>query len=177
MVKLFMPLLCPIDNLMENHEIIICDTVVAKQAHKELFRYSDDAYVTGDGAQKIFHIISNTVNSCNGESNSCPSKIHLVLSWLNLLQVSLWQAKKPTTGDVFTVIKNVGVSSHELQPFKTSDINDIFPWLYYGKRFDMLRKLCHKAKKQMECNLKNHSIRVDCHLVADDTKRIVASSL
>jgi hypothetical protein len=172
-----MPFLCPIDNLKENHEVIICDSVVAKQAHKELFHYRDDVYVTVDGAENIFGVISNTVNSCNAEQQSCPSKIHLALNWLNLMQVSLWQAKKPTTGDAFTVLKNAGVDSHELQPFKTADISDIFPWLYYGKRFDILRKLCHKAKKQMEAHLKDHSIRVDCHLIAEDTKKVVASSL
>lgn len=172
-----MSLLCPIDNLNENHEIIICDSAVAKQAHKELFRYSDDVYVTVDNTENIFDIISNTVNLCNAGSQSCPSKIHLVLNWLNLLQVSLWQAKKPTAGDAFTVLKNTGIGSHELQPFKNSDLNDIFPWLYYGKRFDILRKICHKAKKQMEAHLKNHSIRVDCHLIAEDTKKVVASSL
>ncbi|BCB97339.1 hypothetical protein JZK55_22610 [Dissulfurispira thermophila] len=172
-----MSLLCLIDNLNENHEIIICDSAVAKHAHKELFRYKDNAYVTVDNTENVFDAISNTVNLCNAESNSCPSKIHLVLNWLNLLKVSLWRAEKPTQGDIFTLLKNIGVGSHELQPFRTSDLNDIFPWLYYGKRFDILRKLCHKAKKQMETHLKNHSIRVDCHLIAEDTKRIVASSL
>lgn len=177
MVKLFMPLLCPIDNLKENHEIIICDSVVAKQAHKELFRYSDDVYVTINESENIFDVISSIINSCNAGSQSCPSRIHLVLNWLNLLRVSMWQAKKPATWDAFTMLKNAGVGSNELQPFKTADIDDIFPWLYYGKRFDILRKLCHKAKKQTEAHLKNHSVRIDCHLIAEDTKRVVASSL
>lgn len=172
-----MPLLCPIDNLKDNNELIICDSAMAKQAHKELFRYSDDVYVTIDESENIFDVISGIVDFCNAESQSCPSKIHIVLNWINFLQVSLWQAKKPTAGDAFTVLKNAGVGSNELQPFKTSDIDDIFPWLYYGKRFDILRKLCHKAKKQTEGHLKNHSIRVDCHLIAEDTKRVVASSL
>lgn len=172
-----MSLLCPIDNLRENHEIIICDSAVAKQAHKELFRYNDNVYITADETENIFNLISNIVNSCNAESLLCPSKIHLVLNWLNLLQVSLWQAKKPTAGDAFTVLKNAGISSQEFQPFKNSDVNDIFPCFYYGKRFDILRKVCHKAKKQVEGHLKNHAIRVDCHLIAEDTKRIVASSL
>ncbi len=172
-----MPLLCPIDNLKENHEIIICDSAVAKQAHKELFHYSDDVYVTADKTENIFDSIVNIVNSYNAESSSCPSKIHLVLNWSNLLQVSLWQTKKPTAGDAFTVLKSAGVSSQELQPFKASDVNDMFPCFYYGKRFDILRKVCHKAKKQIEGRLKNHAIRVDCHLIAEDTERIVASSL
>jgi hypothetical protein len=172
-----MPFLCPIDNLKENHELILCDSAVAKQAHKELFRYKDDVYVTVDNTENVFDAISNTVNSCNAESNSCPSKIHLVLNWLNLLQVSLWKAKKPAAGDVFTLLRKAGIGSEELQPYKTADINDMFPWLYYGKRFDILRRICHSAKKQVESHLKNHSIRVDCHLIAEDAKKIVASSL
>lgn len=177
MLKLFMPLLCPIGNLKENHEVIICDSPVAKHAHKELFRYNDDVYVIADNTENLFAIISNAVDFYNTKSGIYLSRIHIVINWLNLLKVSLWQAEKPTIGDIFTVLKNAGVSSHELQPFRNSDLNDIFPSLYYGKKFDILRKLCHKAKKQLEVHLKNHSIRVDCHLIAEDTKRIVASSL
>ncbi|MBI5212853.1 MAG: hypothetical protein HY957_05705 [Nitrospirae bacterium] len=170
-----MSVLCPIDNLKDNNKLIICDSALAKQAHKELFRYGDDVYVTGD-AGAIFGAVSGVVESCNSGATRT-AKIHLVLNWQNLLQVSLWRPKKPETGDVFTLLKNTGIGSKEIQPFKASDINDMFPWLYYGKRFDILRKLCHRAKKQMEDHLKNHSIRVDCHLIAEDTKKIVASSL
>lgn len=170
-----MSVLCPIDNPKDNNKLIICDSALAKRAHQELFRYSDDVYITDD-AGAIFVAVSGVVESCNSGLTRT-AKIHLVLNWQNLLQVSLWQPKKPATGDVLTLLKNAGISSKEIQPFKTSDINDMFPWLYYGKRFDILRKLCHKTKKQMEDRLKNHSIRVDCHLIAEDTKKIVASSL
>lgn len=172
-----MSLLCPIDKLRENNEVVICDSAVARQAHRELFRYRDDAYLTVEKTENIFEIISNAIKSCNEEPQSCPSKIHLVLNWLNLLKVSLWQMREPTLGDVFTLLKNAGVGSQELQPFKASDLNDMFPWLYYGKRFNILRKLCHKAKSQTEGHLKDHTIRVDCHLIAEDSKRIIASSL
>ena len=106
-----------------------------------------------------------------------PSRIHIVLEWENILRVSSWKPARPDAGDAFILLKNSGVSTQELQPFKTADINDLFPWLYYGKRLDVLRKICHAAKRQMEGHLKNHTIRVDGHLIADDTKRIVASSL
>jgi hypothetical protein len=172
-----MPLLCPIDNLRDNHELIICDSTLSKHAHKELFHYSDDVYVIADKAGNIFDAVSDITGSCNSGHLACPSRIHMALKWFNLLHVSLWQSKRPATGDVFMLLKNTGINSQELQPFKTAEINDIFPWLYYGKRFDILKRLCHKAKKQVEGHLKNHIIRVDCHLIAEDTKKVVASSL
>lgn len=172
-----MPLICPTDTEKNNHQIIICDSEISKNAHKELFHYNDDEYIIIDEAHIIFDRIFKTVKLCNSDLSSCPSKIHVVLNWLNILQISLWKAEKPTVGELFTILRNAGIKSDELQPFKTGDASDLFPWLYYGKRFDILRKICHAAKKQMESHLKNHFTRVDCHLVADDTKRIVASSL
>ncbi len=172
-----MPLLCPIDNLKDSHEVVVCDTEFSRQAHKELFRFSDEVYITADDSAKVFAALESIVNSCNSESSVSPSKIHVVIVWENLIKISLWKSAKPTVGDAFTILKNTGISSQELQPFKTADINDLFPWLYYGKRFDILRKICHATKKQVESRLKNHTIRVDSHLIAEDTKRIVASSL
>jgi hypothetical protein len=172
-----MPLLCPTDNEKNNHQIIICDSEISKHAHKELFRYTDDDYVIIDETHTPFDRILRAVELCNSEPSFWLSKIHIVVNWPNLLRVSLWQADKPTAGDLFTILRNAGIMSDELQPFKTADTSDLFPWLYYGKRFDILRKICHEAKKQMEAHLKNRFIRVDCHLVAEDTKRIVASSL
>jgi len=52
-----------------------------------------------------------------------------------------------------------------------SDINDIFPWLYYGKMFDILRRLCHIAKRKVEDNFKKYFIVVECHIIAEDTKK------
>ena len=98
------------------------------------------------------------------------------MSWPNILQISLWTAK-PSTGDIFTLLRNEGISSEELQPFKASDINDIFPWLYYGKRFDILKRLCHIAKRRVEGNFKKYFLAVECHIIAEDTKKIIASSL
>lgn len=171
-----MSILLPIENIRDNIELIYCDSEAAEQAHKELFRFSDSAYITTGKAANVFAAVSNIITTCNS-SAACPVKIHIVLNWTNLLQVSLWQAASPMIGDVFTLLKNNGLGPQELQPFKASDINDIFPWLYYGKRFDVLRKVCRVAKRKIESNFKNQIIRVDCHIVAEDTKKIVASSL
>lgn len=173
-----MSFLFSIEKFKENKELIICDSEEARLAHKELFRFSDDACITTDETVNIFDVISGLISACNS-SSIWPGKIHIVLNWPNLLQVSLWQASKPVAGDVFTLLNNEGVNSQELQPFKTSDISDIFPWLYYGKRFDILRKLCHIAKRKVESNLKGSGqlTQVSCHIIAEDTKKIAASSL
>ena len=171
-----MSILLPIENIRDNIELILCDSMAAKQAHKELFRFSDSAYLTMDETTNVFAAFSSIINTCNS-SSACPVKIHIVLNWPNLLHVSLWQAERPIIGDVFTLLKNNGVGPDELQPFKASDINDIFPWLYYGKRFDVLRKICRVAKRRLESGFKNQTTLVDSHVIAEDTKKIVASSL
>ncbi|MCX5717959.1 MAG: hypothetical protein NTW44_06580 [Nitrospirae bacterium] len=174
MLKLQMSVLPPPENL-KNMEIVICDSETASQAHMELFRSSDNKYIISDKAASILHSLSHIINTyC---LSSSLQKIHFVMDWSNILQVSLWQIAKPSAGDVFTLLRNEGISSEELQPFKTSDINDIFPWLYYGKRVDILRRLCHIAKRKVEGNFKKCSIAVECHIIAEDIKKIVASSL
>jgi len=57
------------------------------------------------------------------------------------------------------------------------DTINLFPWLYYGKRFDVLRKICFAAKTNAERHVRNREMRVHCHLSSADTNRIVASSL
>ncbi len=173
----FMPLLCPIEKLKESRELVICDSESSRQAHKELFHFSDDVYILSGEQDNVFDTVLGMINTFNTAPATGPSRIHIVLGWENILRVSSWKLRRPDVGDAFILLKNSGVGAQELQPFKTADINDLFPWLYYGKRFDVLRKICHTAKRQIEGHLKNRIIRADSHLLADDTKRIVASSL
>ena len=172
-----MPLSCTIEKLKESHELVICDSECSRTAHKELFHFSDEAYILTGEQDNVFDTILGIMNTFNAAPATGPSRIHIVLGWENILRVSSWKLTRPDVGDTFILLKNSGVGAQELQPFKTSDINDLFPWLYYGKRFDVLRKICHAAKKRIEGHLKNHTIRVDGHLIADDTKKIVASTL
>ena len=174
MLKLWMSVLPSPENL-KNAELVICDSETASQAHKELFRSGDIQYIISDKAASLLDYLSHIINTyC---LSSPLRKIHLVMGWPNILQISLLKASKPSAGDVFTLLRNEGISSEELKPFKASDINDLFPWLYYGKRFDILRRLCHIAKRKVENNFKKYSIAVECHIIAEDTKKIVASSL
>ncbi|MBA4349146.1 MAG: hypothetical protein C0415_04045 [Thermodesulfovibrio sp.] len=166
----------PIEKLKNSKEIIICDSDISRNAHKILFRLNDELYITTNGTDGIFSAVSKTVSYCNTSPSVCPAKIQIVVNWINLLKVSLWK-DDISTGEVFMLLKNAGINSNELQPFKNSDINDIFPYLFYGKRLDILRRICHSAKKKVESNLKNNSIRIDCHIISEDIKGIIASSL
>jgi hypothetical protein len=172
-----MQLPCAIEKLKDSHELVICDSECSRIAHKGLFHFNDEVYILAVEQNNVFDTILGMMNAFNAAPATGPSRIHIVLGWENILRVSSWKLTRPDVGDTFILLKNSGVSTQELQPFKTSDINDLFPWLYYGKRFDVLRKICHAAKKQIEGHLKNHTIRVDGHLIADNTNNIVASTL
>jgi hypothetical protein len=174
---IIMPLLCPIENLKGSRELVICDGESSRASHKELYKFSEEAYIVAGELDNVFDVIAGAVDTFNTANGTGPSKIHLVLGWENILRVSFWKSERPAAGDAFIILKNAGVSQQDLEPFKTADINDLFPWLYYGKQFQVLRKVCHSCKKQFERHLKDKAIRVDCHLVADVSTRIVASSL
>lgn len=175
MIKFLMPLICPIDNIDENRIFILCDSELSKKAHKELFRYEDNIYEVVDN-KDVLYKTKEIIDLLNSSPSSIPSKIHVVLNWANILKILLWQSENPT-GEMLLVLRNFGLKSEELNLFKNCDVGDIFFYLYYGKRFDVLRKVCHSAKRQIEKHLRNNFIKVDSHIVAEDTGRIVASSL
>nr|MDA8078658.1 hypothetical protein [Nitrospiraceae bacterium] len=79
--------------------------------------------------------------------------------------------------EVFSLMKRASVADAELAPFRDADINDIFPSLYYGRRFDILRKVCHAAKAKAEAKINRKNLLVYCHLASEDVARIVASNL
>lgn len=105
------------------------------------------------------------------------TKLHIAAGWEAILRVALWTSRRPLLIDVLGLLKKVGITESELLPFRNADINDIFPWLYYGKRFEALRKIANRAKAKAESALEKKKLLVYCHLVAEDTEQIVASSL
>ena len=174
-----MALSCLIHNLKDHHELVICDGDTSRNAHSDRYNFSDESYLIVDNNAGVFGAVSKIVGAFNSGSAGAFGKIHIAMGWENLLKISLWREQRPETGEVFTLLKNSGLNSRDLQPFRNADINDFFPWLYYGKRFDVLRKVCRAVKRRLEGHLRDNSIRVDCHMVAvdADTARIVAGSL
>ena len=148
-------------------EVALVQNEAARRAHQELFSFDDRRYVMSSG---------NILESISALSLQGVDKMHIAADWEHVLRIALWKPSVPVY-EVLTLLKKLGVSESELAPFRTSDINDLFPWLYYGKKFDILRKLCNAAKAKAETGAGRTHPHIICHLMAEDALRIVASSL
>lgn len=147
-------------------EFVICDSEKAVAAHQELFKFDSSSYIVCD-RQPLDCLVS-----FEGDYH----RLHIATSWEGMLSIALWRSPV-SIDDTMSVLNNAGMSHFELAPFANGSPNDIFPVLYYGKSFDMLRKICNIAKRTAESRIKDEYIRIDCHLVSDDSDRIIASSL
>jgi len=58
-----------------------------------------------------------------------------------------------------------------------SEIRDLLPWLYYSRKFDILRRICNAARTKAEAKVGRKGLHIYCHLVSDESQRIIASSL
>jgi hypothetical protein len=148
-------------------EVVICQDEPSKSSHKTLFSLQDDCYVQSDN-------LTETILKISEEG---VSKLHIAAGWENILKTAVWSCEKPHINEVVALIRKNGVSEDELRPFQNSDINDIFFWLYYANRFDILRRLCNAAKAKIEAKIDARKVLVYCHLVSGETAKIVASSL
>lgn len=158
------------DNITQSDisvELVLYQNETAKKAHKTLFSFNDSSYSIFNG---------NIIDSILSSASTNIKKLHLTLGWENILKVALWTNQKPLIHDVLSFIEKSGTEEDELSIFKKSDLHDIFPWLYYGKRFDVLRKICNTAKARTESKIAGQ-ITVYCHLFSEETEGIVASSL
>ncbi len=105
------------------------------------------------------------------------SKLHISAGWEAMLEAALWTLGRPSVHDVLALLKKAGIGDDEIAPFRKSEVADLFPWLYYGKRFDVLRRVCNTAKARIDSKLERKKLLVYCHLSEDHTGRIVASNL
>jgi hypothetical protein len=149
-------------------EVVICQNRVSMQAHKELFLFEDIRYVICG---------ENFIDSMHSLAEKGPDRIHIAVDWENLLKTAFWTDSAPPMFEVLALLKRSGAAEGELVPFKKSDIADLFPWLYYGGKFDILRRICNSAKAKAEQKINRKSVRIYCHLVSEESMRIIASSL
>lgn len=147
-------------------EMAIVSNDAAMCAHRELYHLQDDAYI----------FANNDLLKAVSAAQGYLGRLHIASTWTDILKLALWK-KDPAIGDVLVLLRNAGISPDELLPFRDADIRDIFPWLYYGRRFNVLRKICHIAKVNSEKHISNRDVRVHCHIVSEDVKLIVASTL
>lgn len=149
-------------------EIVIVQNELAVRAHQALFSFHDECY---------YSFSETVIDSVLAAADHNIHKLHLTAGWENMLRLAEWTSKKPLLHDVAYLLKKSGIAEEELGPFRESDINDLFPWLYYGKRFDVLRRICNAAKARAESKIEKNKVLVYCHLVSEETGKIVASSL
>lgn len=141
---------------------------ISRECHKVLFSLDDECYK--QSCNDILYTILNV-------AQTGLSKLHIAAGWENILKIAVWTCDRPPIHEVITLIKKTGVSEKDLRPFNYADINDIFPWLYYSNRFDILRKICGAAKSKIESKIDSRKALIYCHLVSEETGKIVASSL
>lgn len=149
-------------------EIVVFQDEISRESHKALFSLDDACY-----RQSCIDILDTILDVAQAGL----SRLHISAGWENMLKIAVWTCDKPLIHEVIALIKKTGVTEEDLRPFNDADINDIFPWLYYSNRFDILRKICNSAKSRIESKVDSRKTLIYCHLVSDETGKIVASSL
>ena len=149
-------------------EMVLVQQEVSRKVHQELFSFDDSHY---------FDAGNDILGSILSLAEQDVDKMHIAADWEHLIMIALWVPFQPPIFEVINLLKKHGSSHDELVPFMTSDINDLFPWLYYGNKFDMLRKICNAAKAKAESRISRKHMHIICHLVSDESAKIVASSL
>lgn len=145
-------------------EIVIASNELTKKVHRELFRLGDEYYILIDSYQGLIQRASRWENL---------ERIHLALNWHDMMRFGTGR-ERPSKGDILVFLKKAGLSDREISPFR-DPANEILAYLYYGKRFDILRRVCAETKRNSEKNLRG--IRVNCHLIYEEISSIIASSL
>lgn len=171
-----MPLRQLVEIIQHHKEIALCERGAGVQAHRGLYELPEGAYFTLVGEPDPFVALNELVGKCAVDPACSGFRMHVALQWTTLLQVASG-CPTLTWSDIYLLLKDTGVEPAEMMPFRDSSPDDLYPWLFYGKRLDVFRRICVRAKKKLDDKLSLHDIRVMCHLVAEDSPRIVASSL
>ncbi len=146
---------------------MLCEGEAAKRAHQELFSFSDAPYRIIEGS------ITDGVNAFDAFSTG---ELHIVAGWETILCAALWSPGKPAVFEAVALLEKAGMPGEGHCLFGDRSLSDIFSLLRRGVRLDLLRGVCRTAKASVESRC-NGDVGVHCHLVSDETGRIVASSL
>ncbi len=144
--------------------LVIADSEQSKRAHQELFHWSDEIYRVSE--KPPLEIINNIDKGIE--------RVHIVGTWQYILRTATG-SEEISPGALSLLMKRIGLSDEEVQPFLNSPLDDLFYTLYYGRRFEVLRRLCHHIKRTIQEQFSH--IMVDCHMVVPERPQIVASSL
>ncbi len=144
--------------------LVIADSEASMKAHQELFRWPEENYMVSE--ELPFEALKGHVEGAE--------RVHIVGSWQYILRVATG-SDRIGPGQLSFLMKRLGLTEEELQPFLAASVDDLFYTLYYGRRFDVLRRLCHHVRRVIQERFSG--LMVDCHMVVPDRAQIVASSL
>lgn len=149
-------------------EVVLSLNEHSAKAHRELYSSEHRLYIMS-GDDLLASILSAAGKSAD--------RLHIATDWENLLRIALWSSEKPRLFDVISLLKKSGATEADLKPFMKSEISDLLPWLYYAGKVDILRRICVAAKTRAEAVVDRKGLHIYCHLVSDESRRILASSL
>jgi hypothetical protein len=152
---------------MEDKILVLFEGEAAKKSHQELFSLPDAPYRIIKGV--VTEEVAAVFPGLSGE-------LHIAAGWQTILSVALWSRTEPPVQDVITLLERSGVADAALSSREDPDLRDIFSVLCREERFDFLRGICDAAKANVESRCGGKA-RAHCHLVSEETARIVASSL
>lgn len=145
---------------------MLASNEASRDAHRELYHFTENRYIiAGEG-------ILDSVLGVDADLK----RLHISSPWNDIVRLATWKSE-PRRSDIFLLLMNAGVVAGDLTLLRDSELPDIFPWLFYGKKLDVLRKICRNAKANAEMYIGIRGTRVYCHMISEDTKSIIASSL
>jgi hypothetical protein len=154
-------------HFMEHQILVLFEGKAAKKSHQELFSLPDAPYRIIEGV--VTEAVAAAFPGISGE-------LHIAAGWEAILSVALWSGTEPPVHDVFTLLKKSGVADSDLSSLEDLNLRDIFSLLCREERFDFLRRICNAAKTNVEFRCRGKA-RVHCHLISEESEKIVASSL
>jgi len=157
-------------------DFVVCDGPISLSAHRGIFNFNSEVYLECN-PNSILITITDVIGELTKGHGATVRNLHITVGWEGLFTVLLWGVEDNTVQRSYLLLKDAGMTRFEIEPFLESPISDIFPNIYYTKRFDVLRRLCSMAKKKVEHRFPKMTGKILCHLVARDEGVIAASSL
>ncbi len=183
-----------IDKLLQNDEVVLYDSEIGKIIHKQLFKFDNKVYIDlnlissvefvelsqtkrNTNFDTFYNAIRLIINTLNSNNYSNPPNIHILLEWQHMVQLATWRFEIISGAEIYSLLSNAGLNIDNINSTKYNNIQGIFMYLLKNARFDVFRRVCHLAKKNIIEHINDKSMQVICHLASQETKTIIASSL
>ncbi len=162
-------------------DVVVCDSHSSMLAHKGIFNFNDAAYVIHSEPVLILKLISRLIERALDDTVNDPgiaiNNLHIAVHWETLFCLLLWTEEIPSVNKAYLLLQEAGMTRNDIEPFLTATLHDLFPSLYYSKRFEILRRLCTKTKRHLEQRFPIMKGKILCHLTLREDGIIAASSL